>query len=82
MKSINLAVAVTAVCGLLVSAAPTAVCENGLISIEGGAERMARCVPVQAFRQVSVKENSEEANIIEPRGAGESPMPWNRRILL
>lgn len=81
MKSLNLALTVTAVCGLLVSAAPTAaVCEDGLISIEGGAQRMARCVPIQAFRQVSVKEDNEEANIIEPRGGGKSLLSWNRRV--
>lgn len=68
MKTLNLALTVTAVCGFFVTAAPTASCEDGLISIEGGAQRMARCVPVQAFRQLSVEENNDEANIIEPRG--------------
>ena len=41
---------------------------------------MARCVPFQAFRQVSVKEDNEEANIIEPRGGGKSLLSWNRRV--
>ncbi|OBT72389.1 hypothetical protein VF21_07497 [Pseudogymnoascus sp. 05NY08] len=68
MKSFNLALTVTAVCGFLVSAAPAAVCEDGLVPIEGGSQHMARCVPIQAFRQVSVKEDNEEANVIEPRG--------------
>ncbi|ELR09191.1 hypothetical protein VC83_05562 [Pseudogymnoascus destructans] len=67
MKSLNLALAVTAVCGFLVSAAPAAACEDGLVSNEGGSQHVARCVPVQAFRQVSVKEDNEEANVIEPR---------------
>lgn len=69
MKSLNLALTVTAVCGLLVSAAPTAVCENGLISSNGGAQRMARCVLIQVSRgEESVNEKKDESNIIEPRG--------------
>lgn len=78
MKSLNLALAATAVCGLLASAAPTTVCENGLISIEGGAQRMVRCVPIQAFHQLAVKEDTEGANIIEPRG-GKSLLAWEGR---
>jgi hypothetical protein len=62
-----------------VSAAPAAVCEDGLVSIEGGSQHAARCVPIQAFRQVSVKEDNEEANVIEPRG-GESLLPLNKRL--
>jgi hypothetical protein len=79
MKSFNLALTVTAVCGFLVSAAPAPVCGDGLVSIEGGSQHVARCVPVQAFGQVSVKEDNEEANVIEPRG-GESLLPWNKRL--
>lgn len=72
MKSLNLALAVTAAYGAFVSAAPAVVCENGLVPIEEGAQRVTRCVPFQAFHQLSVNEDNDDSNTIEPRG-GESP---------
>lgn len=81
MKSLNLALAVTAACGVFVSAAPAAVCDNDFASIEEGAQRVARCVPIQAFHQLSVNEDNDDSNAIEPRGGGESPLPWNRQLM-
>lgn len=39
---------------------------------------MVRCVPIQAFHQLAVKEDTEGANIIEPRG-GKSLLAWEGR---
>jgi hypothetical protein len=74
MKTLNLALSVTAVCGLLVSAAPRTVCDNGIVSNNGNGDvqRMANCVPIQVA-QVSAKEKRDESNVIEPRGDGKSP---------